>query len=48
MHWHFRKAAWLMAASLLVLGLTIGAVLAHEGRPAGDYRLIVGWLEEPA
>ncbi len=43
-----RKFAWLMLASLAVLGLTLGAVLAHEGRPVGDYRFIVGWQHEPA
>ena len=42
------KFAWLMPALLAVLGLTLGAVLAHEGRPVGDYRLIVGWQHEPA
>ena len=45
---HIRKYAWLGLASLLVLSLTVGAALAHEGRPVGDYRFIVGWLEEPA
>lgn len=45
---HIRKFAWFGLASLLVLSLTVGAVLAHEGRPVGDYRFIVGWLEEPA
>ncbi len=45
---HIRKIAWLGLASLLALSLPVGAVLSHEGRPLGDYRLIVGWLEEPA
>ena len=45
---HIRKFVWLATASVVVLSLTIGAVLAHEGRPVGDYRFIVGWLEEPA
>ena len=45
---HIRKIAWLAAASMVILSLTIGAVLAHEGRPVGDYRFIVGWLDEPA
>ena len=45
---HIRKFVWLATASVVVLSLTIGAVLAHEGRPVGDYSFIVGWLEEPA
>ncbi len=45
---HIRKFAWLIVAALAALSLAGGAVLAHEGRPAGDYRFIVGWLEEPA
>ena len=45
---HIRKFAWLGLASLLILSLTIGTALAHEGRPVGDYRFVVGWLEEPA
>ena len=45
---HFRKSVWLAAASLAALSLTIGTILAHEGRPVGDYRFVVGWLEEPA
>ena len=44
---NFRNIAWLLAASLAVMAITIGAVLAHEGRPVDDYRLIVGWLHEP-
>ncbi len=45
---HFRKSAWLAVASLVTLSLTMGTILAHEGRPVGDYRFIVGWQEEPA
>ena len=45
---HIREFVWLATASVVVLSLTIGAVLAHEGRPVGDYSFIVGWLEEPA
>ena len=45
---HFRKSIWLAMASLVILSLAGGTILAHEGRPAGDYRFIVGWLEEPA
>ena len=39
---------WL-TASLLILAvlLAYGTVLAHEEIIAGDYALIVGWLEEP-
>lgn len=45
---HFRKSVWLAVASLVILSLTISTILAHEGRPVGDYRFIVGWQEEPA
>ncbi len=45
---HIRTFVWLATASVVILTLTIGAVLAHEGRPVGDYSFIVGWLEEPA
>ena len=48
MYYRCRKFAWIALASLLVLGLTIGGALAHEGRAVGDYRFIVGWLEEPS
>ena len=44
----FRKFAWLILATLATLSLATGAVVAHEGRPVGDYRFIVGWMEEPA
>ena len=44
---HIRTFVWLATASVVILSLTIGAVLAHEGRPVGYYRFIVGWLEEP-
>ena len=43
-----RRFAWLILAALATLSLAIGAAVAHEGRPVGDYRFIVGWLEEPA
>ena len=43
----FRKIAWLITLSVIVLSVTIGTLGAHEGRPVGDYRFIVGWLEEP-
>ena len=45
---NFRKGVWLAAALVVAISLTLGAILAHEGRPVGDYRFIVGWLEEPA
>ncbi len=45
---HFRKGAWLAMTFAIVMGLAAGTILAHEGRPVGDYRFIVGWLEEPA
>ena len=43
-----RNFSWLILATLATLSLAVGAVVAHEGRPVGDYRFIVGWLEEPA
>lgn len=43
----FRKLA-LPSLLLLLLLLAGGAALAHGGRPVGDYRLVIGWLEEPA
>ena len=43
-----RKAVWLILATMTALSLAVGTTLAHEGRPVGDYRFIVGWLEEPA
>ena len=48
MQGQFRKFAWLILAALATLSLAIGAAAAHEGRPVGDYRFVVGWLEEPA
>ena len=47
MQQRFRRFAWLMLASAAIVSLAAGAVAAHEGRPVGDYRFIVGWLEEP-
>lgn len=44
----FHKFAWLMLATLATLSLAAGAAIAHEGRPVGDYRFVIGWLEEPA
>ena len=48
MRLHIRNLVWLVATSVAVLSLAAGALLAHEGRPVGDYRFTVGWLEEPA
>ena len=45
---HVRKFAWLIVTSVVILSLAVGALLAHEGRPVGDYRFTVGWQEEPA
>ena len=45
---HFRKSVWLAVAALVALSLIAGTLLAHEGRPVGDYRFVVGWLDEPA
>lgn len=44
----FRKLALPTLPLLLALLLTASAALAHGGRPLGDYRLVIGWLEEPA
>lgn len=44
----FRKLALPSLPLLLLLLLAGGAALAHGGRPVGDYRLVIGWLEEPA
>ena len=45
---HIRKSAWLIGTIMVVMSLTTAVIMAHEGRPVGDYRLIVGWQEEPA
>ncbi len=45
---HFRNSLWLAAALSVALSLTIGTVLAHEGRPVDDYNFVVGWLQEPS
>ena len=42
-----RGFAWVAMALAIIPSLTVGAALAHEGRPVGDHRFIVGWLEEP-
>ena len=43
-----RRIIWLVPTMLTVLGLTLGTVLAHEGREVGEYRFNVGWIDEPA
>ena len=43
----FSKSVWLAASIAAVLSLTIGSALAHEGREVGEYRFVVGWLDEP-
>ena len=43
-----RRIIWLVPTMLTVLGLTLGTVLAHEGREVGEYRFNVGWVDEPA
>ena len=43
----FRKGIWLAASIAAALSLTFGSVLAHEGREVGEYRFVVGWMEEP-
>lgn len=48
MRLHFANSVWFVAAFLLVMSLTLGVTFAHEGRPVGEYRLVVGWLVEPA
>lgn len=48
MRLRFANPVWFVAAILLVMSLTVGVIYAHEGRPVGEYRLVVGWLVEPA
>ena len=43
----FRKNILLAAFIGATLGLTIGSALAHEGREVGEYRFVVGWMDEP-
>ena len=45
---HFRKSAWLAVACVVILSLSAGTLIAHEGRPVGDYNFVVGWLQEPS
>ena len=42
-----RKGRWLVAVLAALLSLAAGVAAAHEGREVGQYRLIVGWIEEP-
>ena len=44
----FNKRYWLAAAVAVLLSLTVGTVLAHEGRQVGDYNINIGWTVEPA
>ena len=45
---HLRKSAWIAVASLVILSLSTGTLMAHEGRPVGNYNFVVGWLQEPS
>ena len=44
----FNKRYWLAAAVAIMLSLTVGTVLAHEGRQVGNYNINIGWIVEPA
>ncbi|MYD51208.1 MAG: hypothetical protein F4W93_06945 [Dehalococcoidia bacterium] len=44
----FNMRYWLAAVVAAVLSLTVGTVLAHEGREVGDYNIDIGWINEPA
>ncbi len=44
----FNTRYWLAAVVAVVLSLTVGTVLAHEGRQVGDYNINIGWIVEPA
>ncbi len=48
MQFVFNTRYWLAAAVAVVLSLTVGTVLAHEGRQVGDYNINIGWIVEPA
>ena len=45
---HLRKRVWLAMAAVVFLSLSIGNLMAHEGRPVGEYNFVVGWLQEPS
>lgn len=42
------KRLWLVVAVAAALSLAVGTAMSHEGREVGDYRIKVGWIEEPA
>ena len=42
------KKRWLVVTVVALLGLAAGAAFAHEGRDVEGYKLVVGWVEEPA
>lgn len=48
MQFVFNTRYWLAVAVAVVLSLTVGTVLAHEGRQVGDYNINIGWIVEPA
>ncbi len=48
MQFVFNKSFWLASAVAAVLSLSVGTVLAHEGREVGDYSINIGWIVEPA
>ena len=48
MQLEFNNRYWLAAAVAAALSLTVGTVLAHEGREVGDYNINIGWINEPA
>lgn len=43
----FRRSVWLAASIVAAMSLTVGSALAHEGREVGEFRFVVGWLDEP-
>ena len=42
------KTRWLVVALAALLSLAAGIALAHEDEEVGRYRMVVGWIEEPA
>ena len=48
MHRLLSTRLWLAPTLLAAMSLMAGALLAHEGREVGNYRISVGWVEEPA
>ena len=41
----WRRMFWLV---VVLLGMTVGTALAHEGREVAGYSLNIGWIDEPA